>query len=573
MATLNLSNVHPDQEDIRIQLEQYLNNTDSWKGVVTSQTGQGILNMIAAIGAFDQAKIRRKFEDSFPETVVSDRAAYAISAMQGVRLTRKLPASITVNLKSASLSQTIPAYTVFQGAGAFFFNREAIFLQADTPASATLFEGNVLRYSMPGLDQPYAMFVSPELAFTVSDVDVEVRLNDAPMARSTGGLWKMEGQLGFVDSTLPDGKLMLQFGNSKFGGQPGTNDMLYITYVTTNGSDGNSLDCLGKGITCPAYATVTGSFISNPIGGANERSALAYKNIAAPTFGVFNSAITKQQYISTALQFPGVVDVITFAQREVNPSALEWMNLIKIVLYTSSDWDDFMRQEFLDHMHSNSAYSPRFFLENPQAELVDINIDIYCYNWTNSTQAKLNATAAIQALFTPRIGMLNYDLHLSDIINAAKDSDPGIEYVILNKPVDDVLISGSPVPAPTLTLIPNGGNLSSDTYYYGIQVTTNKGVIAIRNLGKITAPANSAVKIDWIPITDAVTYQVFRKDTASQRPGLVAEILATHGTSFTDTNMVAPGVTPAPQNTVPVRYVKANSLVVTDHYSVRSVRN
>lgn len=573
MSTLNLSNVHPDQEDIRIQLEQYLSNTDSWKGVVTSQTGQGILNMVAAVGAFAQAKIRRKFEDSFQETVVSDRAAYAISHMQGVRLTRKLPASITVNLKSASLSQTIPAYTVFQGAGAFFFNREAIFLLADTPASVTLFEGNVLRYSMPGLDQAYAMFVSSESAYTVSDVDVEVLLNDAPMARHTGGLWQAEGQLGFVDSTLPEGKLMLQFGNLKYGGQPGTNDMLYITYVTTNGADANSLDCLGKGVTCPSYTTVSGSFISNPIGGANERPALEYKNVASPTFGTFNSAIVKQQYITTALSFPGVVDVITFAQREVNPTALEWMNLIKIVLYTSSAWDDFMRQEFLDFMHANSAYSPRFFLEYPQAEPVDINIDIFCYNWVNSTQAKLNATAAIQALFDPRVGMLNYDLHLSDIINAAKDSDPGIEYVILNKPTNDVLISGSPVPAPVLTLVPNGGNLPSDTYYYGIQVTTDKGVIATRNLGKIVAPANSAIQIDWIPVTDAVSFQIYRKDTLSQRPGLIAEVLALHGTSFMDTNLVLPSTAPAPQNTVPVRYVQAATLVVTDHYSVRSVRN
>ena len=258
----------------------------------------------------------------------------------------------------------------------------------------------------------------------------------------------------------------------------------------------------------------------------------------------------------------------------MNPTALEWMNLIKIVMYTSSAWDDFQKQEFLDYMHANSAYSPRFFIEEPQAELVDIDIEIYCYNWVNSTQAKLNATAAIHALFTPRVGFLNYDIHMTDITSAAKDSDPGIEYVILNRPYNDVLISGSPVPAPVLTVQNNAGNLPSDTYYYGVQVTTEKGIIATRNLAKIVAPSNSAILIDWIPVTDAVSYQIFRKDTLSQRPGLIAEVLANAGgTSYSDTNLILPGVTPAPQNTVPVQYVKVNSLVVTDFYSQRNVRN
>ena len=573
MTELNLSNVNPDHVDIRIQLETYLNTLDSWKGVVNSQTGQGILNMVAAIGAFDQAKIRRKFQDSFPETVVSDRAAYAISFMQGVRLTRKLPAGVVANLTSATFSQTIPAYTIFQGAGAYFFNREAVFLQADTPASVQLHEGQVVRYSMPGLGQDYVMFVSSESAYTVSDVDVTVLLNDAPMARASGGIWTLKGQLGYADSTLPEGKLKLQFGNSTYGGSPGSNDTLYITYVTTNGSDGNSLECNGKGITCADYATVTGRFISNPTGGADERPALAYKNIAAATFGKFDSAITKQQYISTALEFPGVVDAVTFAQREVNPSALEWMNLIKIVTYTSSPWDDFQRKEFLDYMHKNTAYSPVFFMEEPQAELVDIDLEIYCFNYVNSTQAKLKVIDAINELFRPRVGILNYDLHVDDITSAAKAADPGIDYVILRNPINDVLISGSPIPKPNLLLLPNAGNLPGDTYYYGIQATTSVGVIAVRNLAKIVATTHSAITIDWIPVTDAVSYQIFRKDTASQRPGLIAEILATQDTQYTDINLVLPGVSPEPQNTVPVRYVKVNTMIVTDYYSQRNVRN
>ena len=83
MAQLTLSNVNPDFNDLLAQLESYLTTIDSWKGVVTSQTGTGILSMVSAIGTFAQAKIQRKYEDAFPETVISASASYAIAEMQG----------------------------------------------------------------------------------------------------------------------------------------------------------------------------------------------------------------------------------------------------------------------------------------------------------------------------------------------------------------------------------------------------------------------------------------------------------------------------------------------------------
>lgn len=574
MSTLNLSNVHPDQTDLKIQFEAFLNTQDAWKGVVTSQTGQGIISLVSAVGAFDQASIRRKFQDSFPDTVVSDRAAYALSAMQGVRLARKLPAGVQVNLKSTAIAISVPAYTIFQGSGAFFFNREALFLPADTTVSVTLYEGSVLRYSMPGIDEPYALFVSSETAFTVSDIDVEVLLNDSPMSRATGGLWTLNNQLGFGDSTLPEGKLMIQFGNAKFGGQPSNNDTVYITYVTTNGADANSLDCLGKLLTVTNYPTVSGAFTGNPTGGANERSAIAYKNIAAPTFGVFDSAINKQQHISMALQFPGVVDVIPFAQREINPSALEWMNVIKLVLYTSSPWSESTKAAFLSFMQSKCAYAPHFVLDTPVIRPVDVIMDIYCYNWANSTQAKLNVETAITALFAPRIGMLNYDLHMSDIITAAQDSDPGVEYVVLKDPTEDILISGQSVPTPVITL-QTGGTFDVGSYYYGVQVTTVSGIISPRNFAqyKILSGNTNAFELTWDAVTDAVSYQIYRKSPSDLRPGLVNVVAGNAPRVYLDMNTVPAGAPPQAQNTVPVKYTTLNSLLVTDYYSARSIRN
>ena len=568
MAELNLSLVNPDFNDILVQLESYLSSLDSWKGVVSSQTGQGILNMIAAIGAFDQAKIRRKYEDSFPETVVSDEASYAIADMQGVRLTRKLPATVSATLTSPT-SLTIPAYSTFQGSGGFFFNRAALFLTAGTPITVTLYEGQVQRYSMAGIDQEYAMFVSQESAFSVSDVDVSIKLDTTAMARTTGGLWTLKGQVGFADSTLPDGKLIIQFGTNTYGSTPRSTQTLYITYATTSGSDGNSLDTNGKNLTVASYGTVTGVFTSSPSGGANERSALSYKNLSASTFGVFDSAITRQQYITTALSYPGVLDVLTFAQREINPAAKSWMNLIKIVPITSSVWTLGDETTFMNWMSARTAYSPVFFVEQPVAVSVNIDLDVYCFNWANSTQAKANASAAITRLLSPRTGILGYDIHITDLTNAILKADPSIEYIQIRSPATDVIVSGSPVLAPTLVAV-GGGTLVADLYYYSIAATVSGGVITTRNYSSIVVAGGQAVNVSWEVISGATNYSVYRGSVITGVVGLLASV----GTAITylDSGSVIPTTAPPAQNSVPVRYATLGTINVVDRYSTRSSR-
>ena len=56
MATLNLSNVQPDFEGIRTQLQVALSNKSSWKGLLPIQTGQTIIDFVSAVGAHAQMK-------------------------------------------------------------------------------------------------------------------------------------------------------------------------------------------------------------------------------------------------------------------------------------------------------------------------------------------------------------------------------------------------------------------------------------------------------------------------------------------------------------------------------------
>ena len=575
MTQLTLSNVNPDFNDLLSQLQGYLSGIDSWQGSVTSQTGTGILSAISAMGAFDQAKIRRYYMDAFPETVISQQASYAIAEMQGVRLTRKSPANVAVTLTS-TIGITIPAYSIFQGSGAYFFNRTAFFLAASTPTIVTLYEGQVQFYSMSGLGIDNAMFASTETGFVVSDVDVTVQINSTQMLRTTGGIWTLAGQIGFCDATLPTGQVLIKFGTVAFGGQPLTTDNLVITYVTTLGSDGNSLNTNGMNLTCPLYGSVTGVFNANPSSGADETPALSYKNLAASTFGVFNSAITRQQHITTALSYPGVVDVVTFAQREVNVNAVTWMNLVKVVLLTSSFWDTPAQSAFLTYMQNECAYPEYFFLDNPSPVVVNVSVTLYCFNWANSTTVQANVSNAIVALLAPKAGILNWDMHMTDLNSAIMNADPGIDYATITSPTQDVIVSNKPFLAPTIDPVLISGTLvTNTTYYYSIGLTLSSGVIVPGPPGWVTTGSSpTGVTVEWPAFTGGglVNYLLYRSDGTSTNPLLLATVSPTAYPYYNDTNAVTPSGSPLPQNTTPVEYIQLGTLTLTSLYSNRNLR-
>lgn len=568
---LTLSNIQPDPEDILAQLQAELANSDAWRGNVETQVGQTILRMVAAVGALGQAKIRRNLQDVFPETAVSDRAAYALAVHQGVRINRKLPAEIEVTLTSQAVSTTVPAYSTFQGGGSFFFNREAVFLPGDTPVQMSLFQGIVKQVVTTGIGLDYSLFGSQEGNFVVSDLDVVVKIDGTTITRTIDGMWKLPEQAGFVDRTTPDGKLLVEFGNNQFGSKPDTNETIEITYVVTAGEEGNGLNTLNKSVTATDFGNIVGTITSQPTGGANQRPPEVYKNIAAPTFGTFGSAITRPQYITTALQYPGVVDVVTFAQREVNPFSKEWMNLIKIVPLTESYWGPSQRQDFLDFMQEKTAFAPFFFIEDPSSIGMTITANVYCVNSVDVNNIQALVVQALIDFFQPRAGILNFNVYLSDIVSAIKSADPGIEYIELQSPTEDLIINGQPLPAPTLTVLNGLGSLPVGVYYYGIAVTTPAGNITVRSYAsvEVTVP-NSAIKLDWTDSAIATGFDVY-----GRLPGALGKIASVSSSTltYTDFGSVSPvGSVPA-QNTLPVRYVQASAINITAKYSTRGLRS
>lgn len=480
LDVIDLSNLTVDQEQFVQQLSNTLATKSAWTTGITTQTSQTLIELIAAIGTFTTARLVRIKEDAFTETAQSDSAILGNSNSQGLRLNRKLPASASISL-SSSTDVTLPPYTQFSGAGQSWFNTDQIVVRANVPMTVILYEGIVKRVGMRGLGTNLQAWVAPETGFVVSDQHTTVSINGANLYKTFEGLWNYPQVTGsgtqqqaFADRTLSDGRLVVQFGSHGYGAVPGVNDQVVITYVVTQGEALNATLTNTASVSAVGFNELTAEFTSNPTGGASQRNPVAYKNFSASTFGTFSSGVTKQQYQSVVNSYPGIVDTVTQSQREVNPSALAWMNVVRVSALTSSPWNPTQIRNYLNYCQSQTMFTTYMVWQDPQGVDVDVDIAVYCFNSVPSLSAvKANVTAAIQKLFSARPGLLLTNFYESDLVETAKNAAPGqISYVIVRKPTSPMIVTSPPSPTTSFTIVPSGGTIGAGVYSYAVSVNT-----------------------------------------------------------------------------------------------------
>lgn len=580
---LQLSTLTSDIDDFVSQFQSYLQNQPTWIGNLTTQTSQTLLELIGSVGTFAQGRIIRAYEDAFAETAQSDDAILSITQMQGIRITRYLPAQVPVTLTSPT-EVTLAPYTQFQGAGNYFFNEEQITLLANTPTSVTLSQGQMYAYTMDGLGTERQTWVSPQGGFSISDQDVQVQINGVTIPKSYGGLWNFDGLPGYADLTMSDGRLLLQFGNlgglsavGQFGTIPQITDTLTISYPVTLGESSNGLTTNGNNVTVVGFPSITGIFTGNPTGGANNKSVIAYKNVASGGFGTYSSAVTKSQYLAIIATYPGIVDVVTQAQREINPMAAQWMNIIRVSALTSSPWSQMQVQEFLTYAQSVTQYAPYFIWVPPTPVPQTVSVSVYVFNSAIPSQVQAQVQTALINMFAAQPGILGTNFYVSDIENACFNAAPGlVSYVIVNQPTGSMIVTAPESPVPTYTITEGGGTLGPSLYAYGISTTLMNGQTGTPVnwvFPQITSnTGNYEVTLTWPSVLNAASYQIWGR-SASAGIGLLTTIEATAPLTWTDTGSVMP--TGSPPNTipdVPVQYNSLQSLTVSVFYSTRQQR-
>jgi len=483
MDITSLSSLTVDQTQFVQQLQTILEKTGMWSTGITTQTSQTLIELISTIGTLITAKINRIKEDAFSETAQSDSAILAITDMQGVRLSRKMPASVVVTMVS-STPVTLPAYSQFSGAGVSWFNPDPITLGTNVPLTVVLKQGLLVETFLNGLGSNLQTWVSQDANFSVSDQDVVVTLNGTPLQKTFGGLWNFPQsptgggtvQQAYADRTLSDGRLLIQFGSGGYGAIPNVNDVVGITYAKTEGASTNSLVLVGSAVLAAAYPTVTATFVSNPTGGADTKSTVAYKNFGTGTFGTFSSGVTKSQYQTVVNNYPGIVDAVTQAQRDINPAALEWMNVVRVSALTSSPWTQLQIDDFLAYAEAVTMFSTKFIWQAPTPVVTNVDISVYCFNSVTSLESVKTLSAnAITKLLGPRPGLLLTDFFPSDLVETAMRAAPGqISYVEVNAPTHAMRVSMPTSPRIFCREVPGAGVLTPLVYSYSVATSVPK---------------------------------------------------------------------------------------------------
>ena len=580
MDLITLSDITVDQGQFVQQFQDVLAKTNTWSTGLTTQTSQTLIELVSAIGTFNTARILRAKEDAFPETAQSNSAIRAIANMQGLRLNRKMPATVPVSITSTK-TQTVAPYTQFSGAGYSWFSTEQIDLVANVEKTVILKEGIVNSNSIVGLGTDLQAWVSPEDQFTVSDQDLEVKINDSLINKTYGGLWNYADLSCFADSTLSDGRVKVQFGSQTYGTIPGINDVVTITYAVTKGSSTNNAVTLSATVTSTDVTNITAVFTGNPSGGADEKSPLAYKNFTSGTFGTYSSAVTKAQYQAIVNNYPGIVDAVTQAQREINPSAVEWMNIIRVSGLTNSPWSDAQIQEFIDYMQTQSMYSTKFIWQTPVPVYQNIEINVYCFNSVNSTNAvSALVENAITNLFNARPGLLMTNFYISDLVETAMNAAPNqISYVEVIQPTSAMIVTAPASPIVTYKIVGSGGTLTPRLYSYAISTDAPNPSGSGTDVGspsnwcypQVTA-SGSSVELNWSAnaVANATKYTVW-----GRRAGYIGKLAELAGTvtSYIDHGGADPSVVPVNALAdVLIRYNKINTLKVTTQYADRQAK-
>lgn len=253
----SLTGVRPNVDDIMTSLQaRMLAKNNAWKDLYVDGVGETLLEFVALITEYNQATAEAYFGEGFSGTAQRDSSQYEIAAMQGGRITRKIPGSITCELTRAKTDGTVtgndlltvPKFSSFLIGTTTYFNREdIIFSPYQAKITVILYEGQVNAFDFVSDGKEFQQFEIPSLSpMSLSDSDLLVIVGTPGLpVESLGyewkvisnGLWNYTDQDAVVyEATLGTGDIQLTFGNGFNGKIPAATAPIRIKVVETLGS-------------------------------------------------------------------------------------------------------------------------------------------------------------------------------------------------------------------------------------------------------------------------------------------------------------------------------------------------
>lgn len=481
MIELNPNKI--EWEDIRESLTWAAANKEKLSRFANADTIMFLIEALAATGAYMQYSIDVAWGEGNLTTARLPESILAIIRTLGVRMTRKSPTKIQVMLKrpTATTELIVPSFSTFTVNNVTLFNREdVVFAVGESAKTVVLCEGYIADHTqLINQPQPYSKFWSEESAFTVSDTDVKVWINNDPIEVSRYPIWHFrnvsDGNIVTVnnivsDFTLSDGSLELQFGNERFGRMAQFNDTIRIRYAVTQGAVMRTVPIGGAKVKGIEYPSLEGTALSGFYEGSNEIDAFTYREVGPLMFASQNKAVDDAGYKAVPIEYPGVVDSKAIRQAFYAPGDVRYANFIKMSLLTNGAISDEYWDGFEAFMLENGLKTGKILRADPQPIDVTVDADVYVPQNVDMTQAKARIELAVTNLFRPRYGILGLDIFKSDIIETITNAVSGINFVDLISPRTNLYMG--PKKLTTLSVVQSAdGDMPAGNFQYKASFT------------------------------------------------------------------------------------------------------
>ena len=457
---ITLGKTRPDFEFVVLMLNQSISQLEGWKDLLTASTSQALVRMIASGITYGQYSIERALQEAMLRHASSPNSIIACANMMGVRMRRKIPATIAVTLTRTENSTTlqIPAYSQFTIESTKYFNRTQITIQEGfLSANVELYQGLIVEETIIADGEPFQIYNLGTTPNSLADEDIEVTIDNKVWTRTTRNPWVMGlDSTEYFETTDIEGNSRIQFGNSAFGKIPQINTTIYVRWVETLGYAGNANL---SGLTVrwddlPTDVVLSGTTTSAAKFGDDEVSIDDYRELIPHLRAANNDqAVRRSDYRTLAFNFSGVRDALFRGQAELAPGRRSMMNVIGVTLLTENDWTTADFEAFATTFKETyGIYQCEFLNLPPTGVGATVSATVYCSRQAELENIKAQLTANIETLFEPKMDHLGYSIYLSDIndvlngrnVNSPdEDLERNIEYVVLDSPTTDLLLDDS----------------------------------------------------------------------------------------------------------------------------------
>ena len=528
-------------------LNQRLALQPAWKDTYESATGQMLIELFAAVGTLVLYYVERRAEESYIDTAQNISSVINLVRLIGYTPRRNVSSVGSLEFTAASVPASIidiPKYTSVSSTNGYNFvtSNSASIIPPATSQTTTGIQGvvqNISYTSAGGANQTYniddtkiensnvAELVASNLTlssaqnmvnyFTDNDqsaylyglasglynvytypsshpITLTVSVDGVEWVQVSSFVNSINTSQHYVLRTELDQTVSIIFGNGSFGMTPSIGSIIAVTYIQSDGVDGNaySLDVITNMDTTlydqsGAAQEITVTNTTTFLGGDDAETIDEIRTTAPNVFATGQRCVTKADFAAIIKAFPGVADAIVFGENDRNPPNYDMFNQVQICAILQN-WElpnaDF-QQSLTDYLYLKSLITVRYSYITPTIINAVPTLKVVLTPGSSVTYVTSLVDAAVQGQFVLGVTtFLGRSIYHSDVIRVIEET-AGVDHCYVQLKIQKELIGGAVAPydyAAYMDLLPAVSS-KVELYIDNTQIAVDDNAGGWTNLG------------------------------------------------------------------------------------------